>query len=85
MPMASLMLVSHLYGVDPETSSLGPQVESVEDDNGLCDNFLRQPEQDAGSLGQLGAGEAKRALEVGGYAVELGAGGRELVDCSQWI
>ena len=75
MPIASLMLVPHLYGVDPETSPLGPKVESVEDDNGLCDNLLRQPEQYAGSLGELGSGEAERALEVGGYTVELGAGG----------
>ena len=75
MPIASLVLVPHLYGVDPETSALGPKVESVEDDNGLCDDLLRQPEEYAGGLGELGAGEAERALEVGGYAVELGAGG----------
>ena len=79
------MLVPHLYGVDPETSPFGPKVESVEDDNCLCDNLLRQPEQYAGSLGELGSGEAERALEVGGYAVELGAGGGELVKRSQWI
>ena len=74
MPIASSTLVPHLYGVNPKTSSLGPKVESVEDDNGLCNNLLRQPEQYAGSLGELGAGESERALEVGGYAVELGAG-----------
>ena len=74
MPKASLMLVPHLYGINPEASSLGPKVESVENDNGLCNNLLRQPEQYAGSLGELGTGEAERALEVGGYAVELGAG-----------
>ena len=75
MPIASSMLAPHLDGVNPETSSLGPKVESVENYNGLCNNLLRQPEQYTGSLGELGAGEAERALEVGGYAVELGAGG----------
>ena len=75
MPMAKLdVWCPHLHGVDPETSSLGPEVESVEDDDGLCDDLLRQAEEDAGGLGELGAGEAEGALEVGGDAVELGAG-----------
>ena len=69
------MLAPNLDGVNPETSSLGPKVESVENDNGLCNNLLRQPEQYAGSLGELGSGEAEGVLEVGGYAVELGTGG----------
>lgn len=75
----------HLQRVNPEATSLRPNVESLEDDNGLRNDLLRQPEQDTGSLGELGAREAKRALEVGGYAIELGAGCRELVDGSQRV
>ena len=78
-------MLPHLHRIDPEASPLGPQVESVKDDDSLCDDLLRQPEQYAGSLGELGAGEAERALEVCGDAIKLGAGGRELVDCSQGI
>lgn len=78
-------MLPHLHRIDPEASSLRPQVESVKDDNGLRDDVLRQPEQYAGSLGELGAGEADRALEIRGYAIKLGAGGRELVDSGQGI
>lgn len=77
--------MSHLYCIKPKTSTLGPNVEPVEDDNGLRDNVLRQPEQNTCSLREPGAGEAKRALEVYGYAIELGARGRELIDCGQRV
>lgn len=72
-------LQPHLNRIDLEASSLGTNVESIKDDNGLRDDLLRQPEQYAGSLGELGAGEAKGALEIRGYAIKLGARGRELV------
>lgn len=77
---------AHLDRIDPKTPPLGPDIESVEDDNRLRDDLLRQPEQDAGRLRELGAGEAEGALEGGGHAVELGARGRgELVDCGQRV
>lgn len=77
---------AHLDRIDPKTPPLGPDIESVEDDNRLRDDLLRQPEQDAGRLRELGAGEAEGALEGGGHAVELGARGRgELVDCGQGV
>ena len=79
------MLMSHLYSNDPETSTLGPNVEPVENDNGLRDNVLWQPEQNTCSLRELGAGEAKRALEVCGYAIELRTRGGELIDCGQRV
>ena len=75
----------HLDRIDLEASSLGPNVESVKDDNGLRNDLLRQPEQYAGSLGELGAGKAKGVLEMRGNAIKLGAGSRELLDCSQGI
>ena len=76
---------THLDRVDPETPALGPGVESGEYDDGLRGDVLRQPEQDAGRLGELGAGEAEGALQGGGDAVELGARGGELVDCGQGV
>ena len=79
------MLVLHLDSIDSEAPSLGANVESVQDDNGLRNDVLGQPEQDAGSLGELGAGEAKRAFEFRRHAIKLGAGGRELVDGGQGI
>ena len=79
------MLVSHRHRAEPEASSFGTNVETIEDDNGLRDDLLWQPEEYAGSLGELGAGEAERALEVGGYPIKLGAGGRELFDCNEGI
>ena len=56
------MVISHLHSVDPETAPFGSNAESVEDDNGLRDDLLWETEQDAGGLGELGAGEAERAL-----------------------
>lgn len=75
----------HLNRIDLEASSLGPNVESVKDDNGLRNDLLRQPKQYAGSLGELGTGKAKGALEIRRKAIKLGAGIRELLDCSQGI
>lgn len=77
---------TYLDRIDPETPPLGPDIEPVKDDNGLRDDLLRKPEQDARRLRELGAGEAEGALEGGGHAVELGARGRgELVDCGQGV
>lgn len=73
MLRSDFTLVPHLHRIDPEASSFRPNIESVEDDNSLRNNLLRQPKQYAGSLGELGAGEAKRALEIRGYAIKLGA------------
>lgn len=77
---------AHLDRINPKTPPLGPDIEPVEYNNRLRDDLLRQPEQDAGRLRELGAGEAEGALEGRGHAVELGAGGRgELVDCGQGV
>lgn len=46
--------------------------------NRLCDDILRQAQQYASCLCELGAGIADRHLQVGGYAVKSRRGRREL-------
>ena len=58
---------------------------AIEDHNCLCDQFLRQSQQDAGSLCELCPCEAERCFQVGRDIVESRASRGKLLRCDKRI
>lgn len=69
---------TYLWIIVQHTPSLGTRPESLKNDDGLRDDFLREMDEDSGCLEETGGFEADGVFERFGDAVELGGCGFEV-------
>ena len=77
--------MTHLGVMFQQAAAVWPRPKTIDEDDGMCDDFLGQAEEDSCRLRQLGGAESHGRLEVGGDAVEVRCARFQLGGCCQRV